>query len=984
MALKLLGSLESSGGNVGIGATDPGTKLEVNSGGTGAAARFTGTANFSEIYLGSNGVQSQYTNIVWYTNNGNAQIWKAGTAYTAAGGAGALNIYNSNGNISFHPAGQFNAMTIDSYTNVGIGSTAPAAKLNVASTGANAYSSTITKGTNMKGIINVLSSNADDMVGIYFGTGVTSEGTHWSGITGSRSQNGVDWSTQLNFYTHDENVSNLNDATQKMVIKGSGNVGIGTTSPQQKLHIKSTTSGPTGIIIENTNNAQSLDLDFWSNAGAAQGRIRYNEGAGSFDFSPNVGAGSAMTMLYTGNVGIGTTSPAYKLDVNGGIQLNGKSALTDNAYFVGSPSYGFRWNNSADTFNNVIMYDNGNMYVRGNVGIGTTSPADKLHVSGGNIRLDNGAGDGFIKDSAGNDRFYFGTGTYLNSNTGGPVAFQVAGSEKMRVNYNGNVGIGTTNPEQKLHVEGAIQLGNTEDLAWAYDNGSYYNYITNFYNTSNGMTFRAGSWTSGNNIDFCFQTYYGGSWSTKLAIRGDGYVGIGTASPATKLQVDGVITATGGNSTDWNTAYGWGNHAGLYDAAGSAGAVDLRIEEEVLPAIDAKLDATAKAADSELLDGLDSSSFVRSDATDTLNGHYTFLYNSGIIDSAQPGYTQGAIEIETTDNNTPAIGFHRGGYSATALYEYDGQLYVNPWVDRAQEGLLLSSGNISAYADAAGAAAVVNTRIEEEILPAIDTVSSSIPTNNNQLTNGAGYITDGNTNWNNTYGFIARGDTQNPGSWPEATKFKSTGDIGTDTSSNHSLQIYADEGTDAFMAFHISNDYAVFLGLENDTNRLYTGGWSLGNIKHQIWDSRDFSSTNISNWNTAYGWGNHAGYGYWVLDNAEPKNVQAETVTFIGSVTVEGTFTESSSIRFKENITSLDPALDKVNQLEAVSYNKIGVDDREIGLIAEDVAELFPEVVTYNEEGQPQGIQYQRLSVILLKAMQELSQEVNELKKKLN
>ena len=318
------------------------------------------------------------------------------------------------------------------------------------------------------------------------------------------------------------------------------------------------------------------------------------------------------------------------------------------------------------------------------------------------------------------------------------------------------------------------------------------------------------------------------------------------------------------------------------------------------------------------------------------------------------------------------------------MYEYDGQLYVNPWVDRAQEGLLLSSGNISAYADAAGAAAVVNTRIEEEILPAIDTVSSSIPTNNNQLTNGAGYITDGNTNWNNTYGFIARGDTQNPGSWPEATKFKSTGDIGTDTSSNHSLQIYADEGTDAFMAFHISNDYAVFLGLENDTNRLYTGGWSLGNIKHQIWDSRDFSSTNISNWNTAYGWGNHAGYGYWVLDNAEPKNVQAETVTFIGSVTVEGTFTESSSIRFKENITSLDPALDKVNQLEAVSYNKIGVDDREIGLIAEDVAELFPEVVTYNEEGQPQGIQYQRLSVILLKAMQELSQEVNELKKKLN
>jgi hypothetical protein len=52
-------------------------------------------------------------------------------------------------------------------------------------------------------------------------------------------------------------------------------------------------------------------------------------------------------------------------------------------------------------------------------------------------------------------------------------------------------------------------------------------------------------------------------------------------------------------------------------------------------------------------------------------------------------------------------------------------------------------------------------------------------------------------------------------------------------------------------------------------------------------------------------------------------------------------------------------------------------------LIAEDVAELFPEVVTYNEDGQPQGIQYQRLSVILLKAVQELSNEVKELKAKL-
>ena len=109
-------------------------------------------------------------------------------------------------------------------------------------------------------------------------------------------------------------------------------------------------------------------------------------------------------------------------------------------------------------------------------------------------------------------------------------------------------------------------------------------------------------------------------------------------------------------------------------------------------------DGSGSGLDADLLDGVQGASYLRSDTSDTFSGQLDVSNNSGVTGSSAPGYTQVNIELITSSNNVPAISFHRGGYSATTLYEFSGELYVNAWIARAQTGLLLSSGNIGSYA----------------------------------------------------------------------------------------------------------------------------------------------------------------------------------------------------------------------------------------------------------------------------------------------
>jgi hypothetical protein len=97
-----------------------------------------------------------------------------------------------------------------------------------------------------------------------------------------------------------------------------------------------------------------------------------------------------------------------------------------------------------------------------------------------------------------------------------------------------------------------------------------------------------------------------------------------------------------------------------------------------------------------------------------------------------------------------------------------------------------------------------------------------------------------------------------------------------------------------------------------------------------------------------------------------------------GSLTVVGTITETSALRYKENISTLDSQLDNVLQLNPVEYDWINGGKHDIGLIAEEVNEIYPDLVQKENE-EITGIQYSRLTSVLIKAIQELTARVEQL-----
>ena len=366
------------------------------------------------------------------------------------------------------------------------------------------------------------------------------------------------------------------------------NVGIGTNSPAAVLHLNSSGSACSQVISCGTNTGTS-NIYFGDSDGFFRSSISYLHTDDALTFSANGISNEGMRIDSDGNVGIGTSNPQSLLSVQDNLQSPPTSTWNTGSQFtVGdaanqlafgrsnvSPFPLWMQGRASNNATRSILINP----VGGNVGIGTSSPAQELEVSGTAPRIritdnDTAAASGsssfleFYGSDARAGIIYTdatGLNIWADSTGGGNLALRTETSEKMRIDSNGNVGIGTSSPTGKLEI-----AGNSSSQEIRYGDGTttgYFISITDVVRPAadqlihqhdfrwNGTSVAQIKALTGDDIInkdngyLTFETNNGAGLNERMRIDGNGNVGIGTSSPGEKLEVNGTIKATDINFT---------------------------------------------------------------------------------------------------------------------------------------------------------------------------------------------------------------------------------------------------------------------------------------------------------------------------------------------------------------------------------------------------------------------------------------------------
>ena len=500
-----------------------------------------------------------------------------------------LNNLQSDGEVTFR-TNNAERMRIDSSGNVGIGAGAPEEKLHIAASNS-AIGSNWSNANNLILIEDTDSSQSNGQVtgGIIFeGNDSDAPGIQAGIIAQAASGTG---GGDLAFHTAASGSTLDGTESPRMVIHNDGNVGIGTGSPVSTLHLHNASSDgfdalrftntDTGItatdgFVIGLNDSEEGKIWNYDNRSIQFGVDNELHGTlrqdGRWCLGPDQVSGST-----TLNVFIASGSSAqFRADSDPGIELKDDSDSSiveirhDSAQMVidldltnqvTGESFVIKRDGTSANETELFRIDSS-----GNVGLGTDTPDEKLHVNGGHIVIGQSSGAttnirnyvkfgrednpkaaiGFIN----NDSNGRGDIIFMNDSVGDGTTFSNT-DEVMRIDFNGNVGIGTNSPQDKLQVQdGRISIASTatEDSDIVLGTLMFRNGSSNNKNAKINAYLEGGS--SGAGLRFYTRTQADGTnddgGSERMRIDSIGNVGIGTDAPALELDVSGTVRASTG------------------------------------------------------------------------------------------------------------------------------------------------------------------------------------------------------------------------------------------------------------------------------------------------------------------------------------------------------------------------------------------------------------------------------------------------------